>query len=337
MSEQASASSASSASLESSAGALPASFEYGDLTSGEIFWRDHQVWLHEHGYLLRPRFLPGSLARAHWVDDPRNHAVPILETLEVPDDKHITIIVMPLLRKYCQPRFDTFGEAVDFFSQIIEGVKFLHDHNIAHRDLNGLNIMMEGSKMFPDGWSPHHPKLNRDFYSGRARLYTRTQRPPKYYIIDFGISRQYDTRDPPPLEDPHRGGDKSVPEFQLTEAGEAPEPCDPFPTDIYYLGNLILHDFVEGHPDYEYRNRLRGFGFMRDLAKDMTAPDPAERPTIDEVVEPFAAIRRSLNFWTLRSRVVKVRGFPDPRRPLRHWCLRIGYILRRVPAIPSYQ
>ncbi|KAJ3490983.1 hypothetical protein NLI96_g1045 [Meripilus lineatus] len=31
----------------------------GRLDSREIFWRDHQVWLQEKGYMLRPRYHPG--------------------------------------------------------------------------------------------------------------------------------------------------------------------------------------------------------------------------------------------------------------------------------------
>ncbi|KAJ6538807.1 kinase-like domain-containing protein [Mycena vulgaris] len=228
-------------------------------------------------------------------NDPRNHCVPILERLQVPDDANNIIIVMPLLREYSQPRFDTFGEAVDFFSQIFEGVKFMHDHNVAHRDCKGTNIMMDGSKMFPDGFHPMSPKLKRDFYSGRARFYTRTQRPPKYYLIDFGLSRRYETRNPPPLEPPIRGGDKSVPEFRFNKDGDPPEPChDPFPTDIYYLGKMNLTDFIclrsYGHRTLDYENRMPGFEFMKSLADDMVAEDPAQRPTIDEVVDRFTEI-----------------------------------------------
>lgn len=29
------------------------------LMSEEIYWRDHQVWLSEQGYMLRPRYRPG--------------------------------------------------------------------------------------------------------------------------------------------------------------------------------------------------------------------------------------------------------------------------------------
>lgn len=32
--------------------------EPGALSEPEIFWRDHQLWLEEHGYMLRPRYRP---------------------------------------------------------------------------------------------------------------------------------------------------------------------------------------------------------------------------------------------------------------------------------------
>ena len=53
-------------------------------------------------------------------DDSQNHCVPIYDVLQDPNDDDIVIIVMPLLRRYNDPRFDTIGEAVSFFSQIFE-------------------------------------------------------------------------------------------------------------------------------------------------------------------------------------------------------------------------
>ena len=52
--------------------------------------------------------------------DPRNHSVPIYEVLQLPDDDDKLILVMPLLKEYQIPRFDTIGEVVEFFRQIFE-------------------------------------------------------------------------------------------------------------------------------------------------------------------------------------------------------------------------
>ena len=52
--------------------------------------------------------------------DPRNHCCPILDVLEDPFDADIRIIVMPLLRKFDNPKFQTVGEVVEFFRQAFE-------------------------------------------------------------------------------------------------------------------------------------------------------------------------------------------------------------------------
>ena len=51
--------------------------------------------------------------------DPANHCVPIYGVLVLDDDDFI-IIVMPLLRPYTNPRFDTVGEAIECFRQLFE-------------------------------------------------------------------------------------------------------------------------------------------------------------------------------------------------------------------------
>ncbi|KAJ7179552.1 hypothetical protein C8R46DRAFT_1160102 [Mycena filopes] len=252
--------------------------------------------------------------------DPRNHCVPLLATLLIPDDPNQLIMVMPLLLPYSKPRFDTFGEALDFFGQIFEGIKFMHDHNVAHRDCTGQNILMEAAQICPKGFHPVTPSHNRN-RSGRAQFYYTTQKPPKYFWIDFGISRRYNARSDALMEPIQSGGDKTVPEFRPMADGEFPIGHDPFPTDIYYLENMILREFINGGPLF---TKLYGFDFMEPLVLDMVVEDPAKRPTIDEV-----------GIWKLRSRVVKAGGFPSLSRPLKHWYCRIGYILRHVPAIPS--
>ncbi|KII92693.1 hypothetical protein PLICRDRAFT_37482 [Plicaturopsis crispa FD-325 SS-3] len=254
--------------------------------------------------------------------DPANHCVQLIEVLQVPDDDDLVLLVMPLLRYCDNPRFDTFGETIDFLQQIIEGLQFMHKHHVAHRDINKLNIMMDATPLYPVPYHPFAISTKRD-YSGRAKHYTRTQRPVRYCIIDFGISRCYNPEDGPPLEDPIYGGDKTVPEFE-----KSLDPCDPFPTDVYYLGNTMRQRFlIERY----------GFDFLRPLVETMVQDDPAKRPHMDEVASRFTAIRESLSDWKLRSRVLnKGDSHLDiPYRVVRHWIRRIGLVLRRVPAVPS--
>jgi hypothetical protein len=102
--------------------------------------------------------------------------------------------------------------------------------------------MFDASKMYPKGFHPVQINRNRNF-NGAAKAYTRTQRPPVYYLIDFGLSRQYASRDVTDL--PLRGGDKSAPEHQLRRL------CNPFQTDIYYIGNLVRDQFMKVCPAFK--------------------------------------------------------------------------------------
>jgi len=131
----------------------------------------------------------------------------------------------------------------------------MHNHRVAHRylplyhishpfltrfrDCTNVNIMMDASSLCIDAFHPIQPIMKRDF-SGYARFSKRTQRPPKYYFIDFGLSRRYDPSIIKPLEVPIWGGDKGVPEFQGSN-----EPRDPFSTDVFYIGNAIKTAFLE--------------------------------------------------------------------------------------------
>ena len=51
--------------------------------------------------------------------DPGNHCVPLLDVIEIPNAGQ-KLMVMPFLRPFNSPRFQTFGEFVAFFTQICE-------------------------------------------------------------------------------------------------------------------------------------------------------------------------------------------------------------------------
>jgi serine/threonine protein kinase len=217
--------------------------------------------------------------------DPRNHCVPLLDIIEIPQTGQ-KLMVMPHLRPFNDPHFQTYGEFVAFLTQICEGLQFMHKRNIAHRDCTVNNIMFDPCEMYPQGFHPTQLDRSRDF-KGRAKRYTRTQRPPRYYLIDFGLSRQYRSRKA--LDVPLRGGDKSAPEHRNANR------CNPFYTDIYYLGNLVRQEFIQ---------KYDGFEFMQGLVNEMTHSNPARRPLIEDVVAKFYHIRKSLSEIKLRSPLV---------------------------------
>jgi hypothetical protein len=96
--------------------------------------------------------------------------------------------------------------------------------------------MLDPSRMYPYGFHPVKIGRKKNF-NGKAIAYTRTQRPSRYLLIDFGLSRQYSSRDA--VDDPLRGGDKSAPEHKLKRQS------NPFYTDIYYIGNLVREKFTK--------------------------------------------------------------------------------------------
>ncbi len=100
--------------------------------------------------------------------------------------------------------------------------------------------MVDPRPLYPVMYHPANDVMKYDF-SGRVKHLTRTARPVRYYLIDFGISRMYDPSGPPPLESLFIAGDKSIPDFRPEYFGI---PYDPFPTDVYYSGNVIRGDFL---------------------------------------------------------------------------------------------
>ncbi|KAF7311452.1 Protein kinase domain-containing protein [Mycena kentingensis (nom. inval.)] len=256
----------------------------------------------------------------------RNHCIKILEMLNDPMDADKQILVMPRLKPFDEPNFDTVGEVVDCFRQIFEAVEFMHENYVAHRDCGLTNIVLDPTKLFPYGF---HPLF--DYRDPRgvhpARHITRTECWPRYFLIDFGLSRRYDPTHGPPDEDIIYGADKPPPEHRQLVS------CNPFPTDIYFLGNLLKTDFLyrqarieeEGSPCASLR-------FLEPLITAMTLPDPSERPTIGEVIVQFDELCSKLGEWHLRRQGQK-HAFPST------WIRffrQVKRVVLRVPPVPPY-
>lgn len=261
-----------------------------------------------------------------------NHCVPILEVLRPPDDDQYVILVMPFLRECMNPAFETIGEVVEFLRQIFEGMRFMHENRVAHRDCHHPNIMMDADAMYPGGFHAANQNMTPD-YSRLAKHFSRTERPPKYYFIDFGISIRFspDDSDPHAKVDAWGGGYDHPPENRKVNSE-----YNPFPADVYYMGNIIKHNFIEGSEYLEIKKKL-GLDFLKTLAADMTHPDPLQRPTMDEVVARFAEIRKALPWWKLRQRVIRSDEFFLARlyRDTKHVGRSLGYAIRRIPPLPT--
>ena len=204
-----------------------------------------------------------------------------------------------------------------------------------YRDCTMKNIMFDPSGMYPKGYHPIKLNRSQDF-KRRAERYTRTARPPRYYLIDFGLSRQYSSRNT--LDQLLRLGDMSTPEHK--QGGR----YNPFCTDIYYLGNLVREHFLlvrldlssAFHGTDEIVQKYNGFEFIEELVDAMRNDRPTERPTIEEVVEKFDSIRRSLSPVKLRSPITSKED-PMIFTMFRHaiqLARTLRYVIQRRPAVP---
>ncbi|KAJ6525875.1 hypothetical protein DFH09DRAFT_1095431 [Mycena vulgaris] len=169
-----------------------------------------------------------KLASEPLVSDPKNHCVSPIEIIHVPkQDSEEVLIVLPLLYEWVRFPFSTIGEAVSFFSQTFEGLQFLHNNNIWHgssSDCKYNNLLMDASPIFRDDPHPWRPERIQDF--------SRAPRPARIHDPSAG----------PPLVDLGYGGTYGVPEWGFLE-----QRCNPFPVDVWCLGNMIHGHFTEGY------------------------------------------------------------------------------------------
>ncbi|KAK7053598.1 kinase domain-containing protein [Favolaschia claudopus] len=263
------------------------------------------------------------------LDHPRNHCIPIIDVFPDPEDTDAQIIVMPLLVRFTRPGFETIGEVIACWRQIFEGIHHMHENFVAHRDCGINNIMQDPTDLYPDGFHPVRQWMDPS-YKAFSRYLMRTDCWPRYYIIDFGLSRRYDPADGPPSEDIILGGDKSPPEH-----AEEAIACNPFPTDIYFLGNLLKEHFVYPQcPDTGAAGWLyRPLSFLEPLVKEMTQKDASLRPTIGEVIERFDKLTSKLGSWHLHGRGQR---YYDLDRHLPKRFRRIKNTFNKVPALPPY-
>lgn len=99
---------------------------------------------------------------------------------------------------------------------------------------------MDASHLYSEPFHPVYPMYTQDLNTD-SKPYSRTEKPVKYYLIDFGLAVQYAPMDSKVVREdyPPWDGEHTVPEYWLDC------PCDPFAGDIYCLGILIRELFIE--------------------------------------------------------------------------------------------
>ncbi|KAI0691780.1 kinase-like domain-containing protein [Cerioporus squamosus] len=220
---------------------------------------------------------------------PENHCVPVLDILQDPSEPHTALLIMPYLRSFNDPDFGTIGEVMEFIYQTLEGLAFLHEQRVAHRDIGAANVMMDGRAMYPDG---HHP-IRTDYSPDGAhevRPLPRSNCDVRYYFIDFGLSSQFREGESPMVLG-RAGRDKEIPELS------SEVPYDAYRADVFALGNLYYKEFV---------SRYHGLDLINPLINMMKWRNPAQRPSADSAKRIFHSIYSRMDEaqlrWRLRSR-----------------------------------
>ncbi|KAL5513740.1 hypothetical protein ACEPAH_4140 [Sanghuangporus vaninii] len=223
------------------------------------------------------------------VDDPRNHCVPITDSFADNLDERIEFLVMPVLRQFDNPPFRAVNEVIDFLKQTLEGIAFMHSKNVAHRDCSDLNIMLDGTSMYPDGFHPVRNSRSRG-WTTLAKFRSRSDsRGVKYFFTDFGLSTQFDDADVLRLVT------GCVCQVDVPELSDM-VPYDPFAVDIYLLGDVYKRNFIEKYLNVQ---------FLTPLVESMTRKDPSERPKADDALKQLDDIISQCSKSSLRWRLIE--------------------------------
>lgn len=231
-------------------------------------------------------------------DDPRNHCIPLVEVLNDPDcrmptgELGATFIVSPFVHQYDQWPFQTVDNVLGFIQQTLEGIEFMHEQGVSHRDCSTSNVRMDAKALFPGVW-PHPviPSMNYCEPFGPIPNPDRTTAPVRYYFIDFDEAVQRPEEWTGPfLVEGARCIDPELPELHFHH------PYDPFPVDVFLLGNMYKRSLLDVYNDLDV---------LLPLVDAMTAEDPLRRPTIAHARRVFEGIAQAITLPRRRSRLTR--------------------------------
>ncbi|KII93058.1 hypothetical protein PLICRDRAFT_35229 [Plicaturopsis crispa FD-325 SS-3] len=218
------------------------------------------------------RFFSSSELGLH----PSNHCVPILDAFSDPVTPDSTYLVMPNLRPFDDPQFTFVGEVVDFVEQTLEGLQFMHEHNVAHLGCSEFTIMMDATRLYPQGWHPLRRDRSPDLLTKLPAPPSRISRPVRYYFTSFSHSIHF-----PPGAFP-----TIPPNWAIPQEDPVPGLCvDAYKADVYMLGCVYRRALCR---------EFTGLDFLQPLVSGMTERDTGRRLSAADALALFRRMRKPL-------------------------------------------
>ncbi|KAL1942080.1 hypothetical protein VTO73DRAFT_6610 [Trametes versicolor] len=162
----------------------------------------------------------------------------VLPPVAVLDSPHgFSFLVMPLWNSSIQIRhnFVTVRDVMKLVRCLLAGLTFLHDHKIAHRDINHTNVLM----------NCYSPALDDYWARDMLRDHIQTSGHVEYALFDFNLSVQFPAdADIRTVRLPSCEAWRGALMFHPTDAIMGQPEYNPFPFDVACLGNLLLYHFA---------------------------------------------------------------------------------------------
>ncbi|KAF8916470.1 kinase-like domain-containing protein [Mucidula mucida] len=209
--------------------------------------------------------------------DPKNHAIPLLDSFPIPNDDHI-FVILPFMQVFCRPQFHCRKEFAEACRQIFEGLAFMHEKNIAHGDACTANFLMDCTEVYPQGYhwaKPHTTDGLRTTVPHVLRCQVAT--PVRYYITDFEGALSF------PEGKQHALAKGSFCQIKTSPEWHSRAPYNPFLLDVYNVGATFLA-LCECN-DSDDCDHLLGVEDFQPLFLSMTATNPSDRPTMAQCLD----------------------------------------------------
>ncbi|CAL1711544.1 unnamed protein product [Somion occarium] len=215
-----------------------------------------------------------------------NHTLPMLRVFHYED---ITFGIFPRTAGCMEEAFGSWprnsvGDVLDMVLQALEGLAFIHDLGIAHRDADKSNFLLH--------WYPES-----------LRTMTVAISRPRVYLIDFEVAVDFPPECPVQARvsvGPPSGGTITITDKwgrPLPPEVESGRPYNPFKLDVWQLG----YGFIT------FRSTIPA---IDKILAELVLDDPVARPTSSEALAKLSNVVNSMPPEALLLKPVKLKVEP---------------------------